>query len=178
MSSNLIFKLVVEENGSDIFTKPLSYENIANIISSYIDSSDSNELFILAARHPASSVRENVAYKDNISEEVLRILIQDKSISVLRNLVRSTAFKENSNAEDIEKLIKLDVEIAQNIAGDICSYQQADYDNLFSIILELDDPSVISSLASSYSTPKKILKVLLKNADSHVASEAKIRLQD
>lgn len=178
MSSKLLFKLVVEDSGDEVFSKPLSYETVANIVSSYEDADESNGFFALAAQHPASSVRENVAYKDKLSEEILGLLINDKSIPVLRNLVRTEAFKENASAEVIERLIKLDVEIAQNIAGDIDSYQQADASKLCTLILGLDDPSILASLAGNYSTPKKVLKELVNHSDPYVAAEAKRRLED
>jgi hypothetical protein len=178
MSSKLLFKLVVEDSGEEVFSKPLSYETVANIVSSYEDADESNGFFALAAQHPASTVRENVAYKDKLSEEILGMLINDKSIPVLRNLVRTEAFKENASAEVIERLIKLDVEIAQNIAGDIDSYQQADANKLCTLILGLDDPSILASLAGNYSTPKKVLKELVNHSDPFVASEAKRRLED
>lgn len=178
MSSKLVFKLVVEDGGKEVFSKPLSYETVANITSSYEDSDESNEFFTLAALHPASTVRENVAYKDKLSGEILNLLINDKSIPVLRNLVRTEAFKENASVDDIERLIKLDVEIAQSIAGDIDSYQQADASKLCNVILGLDDPSILASLAGNYSTPKKVLKELVNHSDPYVASEAKRRLED
>jgi hypothetical protein len=99
MSSKLVFKLVVEDGGKEVFAEPLSYETISNIASSYDDSKDSNKFFALAARHPASSVRENIAYKDNISKEILSLLTADKSLPVLRNLVRTEAFKKNASEE-------------------------------------------------------------------------------
>jgi hypothetical protein len=106
------------------------------------------------------------------------MLISDKSVPVLRNLVRTESFKENASAADIERLIHLDVEIAQNIAGDLDSYQRADSNKLCSIILKMEDPSILASLAGNYSAPKKILKELVKHSDPHVASEAKKRLED
>lgn len=178
MASKLTFKLVVEEDGNEVFSKPLSYEAVSNIVSNYEDEEGSNEFFTLAAKHPASSVRENVAYKDKISPEIMSILIKDSSIAVLRNIVRTESFKENAGPEDIERLIKLDVEIAQAIAGDIDSYQQADASKLCSLILALDDPSILAALAGNYNAPKKILKELVNHPDPHVANEAKRRLED
>jgi len=178
MSSKLVFKLVVEDGGKEVFSKPLSYETVASITSSYEDAEESKDFFALVAKHPASTVRENVAYKDKISEEILSLLMTDKSIPVLRNLVRTEAFKENASAADIERLIHLDVEIAQNIAGDIDSYQQADASKLCAIILSMEDPSILASLAGNYSTPKKVLKELVNHSDPYVASEAKKRLED
>jgi hypothetical protein len=178
MSSKLVFKLVVEDGGKEVFSEPLSYETISNIASSYDDSKDSSKFFALAARHPASSVRENIAYKDNITKETLSLLKIDKSLAVLRNLVRTEAFKKNASEEDIERLIHLDVEIAQNIAGDIDSYEQADAVKLCAIFLSMEDPSILASLAGNYSAPKKVLKELANNPDPYVALQAKKQLED
>jgi hypothetical protein len=177
MSKKLIFKLVIEDDGKEIFSKALSYEAVSNIASNYEDNVDNNDFFEIAAKHPASTVRENIAYKDKISEETLNLLMQDKSLPVLRNLVRTETFKENASADDIERLINLDVELAQNIAGDIDSYQQADAGRICSLILSMEDPSILSSLAGNYSAPKKILKELLNHADPYVAALAKRSLE-
>jgi hypothetical protein len=176
MSSKLVFKLVVEDSGKEVFSEALSYEAISNIASSYNDSKDSNNFFTLAARHPASSVRENIAYKDKISKETLSLLMADKSMPVLRNLVRTETFRKNASEEDIERLIHLDVEIAQNIAGDIDSYEQADAAKLCAMFLSMEDPSILASLAGNYNAPKKVLKELASNSDPYVALQAKNQL--
>jgi len=178
MSSKYIFKLVVEESGKEIYSKPLSYEMVSSIVSNYDDNEENNDLFLIAAKHQASTVRENIAYKDKISEETLNLLINDKSIPVLRNLVRTESFKENASSSDIERLINLDVEIAQNIAGDVDSYQQADAGKIFSLLLGMEDPSILYSLANNYSTPKKVLKELANHSDPYVSSQAKRSLDN
>ena len=111
-------------------------------------------------------------------EAAVKILSSDKSIGVLRNLVRSQKFKEYATLDALEKLLVLDTEIAQLIAGDIESYSEADSAKLAGIIATHSDPSVVASLAGSSSTPKKVLKTLLNHADPHVVSEAKGRLED
>lgn len=178
MSKNLTFKLVIEDGGKEVFSKPLSYEAVSNIASNYTDVDENNDFFVLAARHPASTVRENIAYKDKISSETLSILLTDKSLPVLRNLSRTESFKENASEADIDRLIQMDIEIAQNVAGDVDSYQQADASKIYAAILKMEDPSVAASVANNYSTPKKILKELLKHPDPYVALEAKRRLED
>ena len=106
------------------------------------------------------------------------MLSKDTSIGVLRNLVRSNAFKENATQAQLEQLIKLDTEIAQSIAGNVEGYEQADVNKLATLLAANDDPSVVASLAQNYSTPKKILKTLTTHSDPYVASEAKARLDD
>ncbi len=178
MSRNLEFKLVVTEDGQEVLIKLLSYDAVSNIVSNAIDNKDNEDLFLLAARHPASNVREYVAYKDHISDAAVKLLAADKSISVLRNLVRSKKFKELATIEELEKFLALDTEIAQAIAGDIDSYSEADTTQLAELVAAHADPAVVAALAGSYSAPKKILKSLLKHHDPYVVSEAKGRLEN
>lgn len=178
MTSKIEFKLIIEEGGKQVYSKPLTYEMVASIVSSYNDASENDDFYALAAKHPASTVRENVAYKDKISEETLMQLIDDSSVTVLRNLVRSEAFKEYASEDVIEKLIKFDHEIAQSVAGDFDSYQQANSGKLCTALMSLSDPSISYSLAGNYNTPKKILKELSAHSDPYVSEEAKRRLED
>jgi hypothetical protein len=178
MPKKIIFKIVVLEDGKEKFSENLSYEAASNIVSNFPDRIESNEFFLLAAQHPASTVRENVAYKDKLTSDVVEILANDGSVAVLRNLVRSNAFRETASQDLLEKLISLDVEIAQSIAGSVESFEQADANKLAAAIATHEDPSVVSSLAGNYSTPKKILKTLINHPDPYVASEAKSRLDD
>ncbi len=157
---------------------PLSYESLGSLISSYIDDAAGNELFEAAATHPSSSVREQVAYKENLSEAAVEILKKDKSINVLRCLARTQAFRKYATFEDVERLISLDVEVAQSIASYHESFELIESSKIIEILLKSSDPSVLASLASNYSTPKKITKTLLNYPDPYVANEAKSRMKD
>lgn len=178
MSSNIKFTLQATDDGKEVFTAPLTYEVLANIVSNYPDHIDSNDFFLLAARHPASTVRENVAYKDHLSVEAIDILAKDTSVAVLRNLIRSDAFREHATHEMLETLISLDIETAQSIAGYIESFQEVDVVKLAELLAAHADPSVAGSLADNYSTPKKILKKLLTHPDPYVVNAAKARLEN
>jgi len=177
MSSSIKFKLVIEEDGKEVFSDLLSHEDLANIVSNCDDDGENNDFYLLASKHPASAVRENVAYKGCLSEEIISLLINDKSISVLRNLVGSEAFKENATNEDIQRLLSFDIEIAQTIASDLDSYQQADVGKLYPIILSFSEPSILVALADNSNTPKKILKELANNQNPFVAKKAKRSLE-
>ena len=178
MRSNIQFTIQATEDGKEVFTAPLSYDALADIINNYPDHDDSNDFFLLAAKHPASNVRENLAYKDHLSAEVLDILEKDTSVSVLRNLLRSNAFREHVSHEVLEKLINLDVNIAQSIARDVETFQEADVIKLANLLDSHEDPSVVASLADNYRAPKKILKKLLTHTDPHVVQLAKSRLEN
>jgi hypothetical protein len=176
MSKNLTFKLIISEDGSEKFSTNLSYDAVSSIVSNYPDNKESNDFLFFAAQHPASGVRENVAYKDNLNSDVLEILSADNSITVLRNLVRSNAFKEHVTQSELERLITLDTEIAQTIAYNVEAFEQADTNKLATLLTEHSDPSVAANLAQNYSTPKRILKILANHPDPYVASQAKERL--
>ena len=178
MSSNIKFALQVTDDGKEVFTAPLSYDALADIINNYPNNDDSNDFFLLAAKHPASTVRENLAYKNHLSAEVLDILIKDSSVSVLRHLLRSNAFREYASHEVLEKFINLDIEMAQSIARDVETFQEADAVKLANLLALHEDPSVVASLADNYRTPKKILKKLLMHTDPHVVQLAKSRLEN
>ena len=149
---------------------------VDNISNNWPDEESENDLFILMAQHPSSAVRQNIAYKDNISEEICELLSEDTSVGVLRNLVRSAAFKRFASESTIEKIIKTDVEVAQNVAGDVDSFQHADESKLAALLSENSDPQVLESLANNSSTPKKILKTLSNHPDPKIAGNAKISL--
>lgn len=104
MSNELVFKLVVSESGKDKFSTVLSYQQVANLVAYFPDNAIANDICLFAAQHPASVVREQVADRDHLSPEVLEILCNDSSISVLRKLVRSDSFRENLTQQDCKGL--------------------------------------------------------------------------
>lgn len=174
--SKLQFKLVVLSEGKEELNRDLSYDEVNSIISSAQDVEENQNLFLLDANHPAGCVRENVAYKEKLSDETVKLLLKDKNLQVLRNLVRTEKLKEIATLEDLERLISLDTDIAQTIAGDTSVFPEVDQNKLITIIMKDNDPSVLGALAGSWNTPKKILKELVKHSDSYVSSEATRRL--
>ncbi len=171
-----IYKLGVYEGDKEVYQGALSYEEMMSVISSCPDSPSNQALFEFAAFHPSSTVREYVASKDNLSSKTVEILSADKSINVLRSLVRSSSFKKLASDKLLVELIRLDFEIARNIADYYEQYEMADSSKLIAALLESTDPAVLTSLAGNYSTPKKIIKELANNSDPYVANTAKNRL--
>jgi uncharacterized protein/TPR repeat protein len=151
-SNNLTFKLIVTEGDQTLFSTPVSYDAVANIISNTPNtSSETNEeLFLIASKHPAVSVREYVACKYYLSKEIIEILSKDTSVSVLRNLVRSSAFREYADLESIKNMISLDVEVAQTIASDVDNFNQVSGSEIAALVNDHGDPAVIATLESNY----------------------------
>ena len=91
----------------------------------------------------------------------------------MRNLVRTEGFREFATQDVIEKLVKLDFEIAQSVAHNVEQFQQAETTKLHAILMGLSDPSIFYALAGNCNTPKKILKELANHSDSYVSAAAK-----
>ena len=181
MQRNLSFKIVVTDDDNDnklITELGLPYDSVSNIVSNLADSSELNEFYLTAAMHPAPNVRESVAWKDKISEDTFKILAEDDSTLVLRSLSRSEAFKKYADDQLVRKLIELDSDCAQNIAGNLEALEQVDFDEIMNLLINARDPSIRYSVASNYSTPKRILKILINDRDLQVSQEAKKRLEN
>jgi len=178
MSANVEFKLVVVESGKEIASKALSYEDVYGIISGLQDNDGNSKIFEVASKHAASNVREQAASKDHLSEVAIKALVNDPSINVVRSLVRSQKFKGSVDQKTLEMLIDRDPEVAQSIAGDLDSFSEADQNSLAQKLASHSDLTVLNALASSYNTPKKILKALSSHSDPYIASQAKEQLDN
>lgn len=175
---NYTFKLGIFEGDKEVYQGNLSYEEVMSLVSTSFDGEANEKFYEFAALHPSSVVREYVASKDNLSAHTIEILSSDKSINVLRSLVRSASFKKIAGEKLLVDFINLDFEIARNIADCFEQFDMADSSKLIAALLECNDPAVLTSLASNYSTPKKIIKLLVENDDPYVANTAKDRLKN
>jgi len=181
MQRNLTYKIVVtdDDDGNKLITElALPYEATYSLSSNLHDLVEYNELFLALALHPAPSVREAVAWKERISEEVFKILASDTSILVLRSLSRTESFKKYADDVLVRKLIELDSECAQNIASNYESIEQVEADDIANLLMKSRDPSIRLSLAGNYALPKKYLKILVSDRDPSVSQEAKRRLEN
>lgn len=176
MSKDIVFKLSVLEGGEEKYSTNLPYDDVSYLVSSLPEDAVSDVFLSLAAKHPSSLVREFVAHRDSLSPEVFELLAADKSISVLRNLARTNAFLKNASQDFLEKMICLDVEIAQSIAEGVELFEQVDVNMLAPLLAVHEDPSVAAKLAGNENTPKNVLRTLVDHADPFVASEAKATL--
>lgn len=175
--SNIEFRLVAINGEEEIFSEALSYELLATLVSYYPDTAKSQALFRLAAKHPSAEVRSQVASKNKIDEDTCHELIDDDAISVLKNMVSNTIFKEMATIEILKKYIATDRELAEAIAYDLESYKLVDILNLAEFIAANKDPSVVSTLANNRRAPKKVLRDLLNYPDPLVSERASDNLK-
>jgi len=175
--NSLEYKLVIFENGKEVLTEPLSFEMISVISNNYPDKERCRDFFLYTCRHPSVEVRQYIAYKDNIDEEICRILSKDDTCNVLKTLLRNSTFRQIASIEDLESIITKDVELALIVAEDIEMYTSVDVIKLANIILKNSDPNVVFALARNSRAPKKILRELLNHNDITISEAARASLR-
>lgn len=174
---NTVMKTTLMIEGKKKLSIAIGYDDLSSIVSSLPDSPDFEEVFNVLAAHPSATVRESIAGKDKINEETVNMLAADSDAIVIRALVRSDAARDTLTTEQLIEMIKRDVDTAENIAGYVESYNNAEADDIAEALARHSDPRVRNALAGNSSSPKKILKNLLKDEDPRVRSSAKQSLE-
>ena len=153
-------------------------ELLVSISSDIPDRKEYMKLFQQLAGSEISEVRENIAYKDNINAETIKMLVKDKQVSVLRNLSSNGEASKKITEEELEYMYSTgDVEILCNIVGNIEGFELCDVMDIANKLKSHKDPKVRNALASDYDVPKNILRKLTKDADVDVAYNAKSSLE-
>ena len=175
--AKLEFRLVVLEDGKEVFTEPISSELLSTIANYYPDKISSRIFFKFASIHPSAEVRQQAAYKYKLDEESCRVLAEDNSVYVLKNLLRNPAFKEVATLEMIEKIMKKDPELALTVAQEVELYKMVDVQKLAEIVASNSDPSVVLALAQNSRTSKKVLRDISMHDDPSIADSARENLK-
>jgi len=181
MHKNISFKIcVTDDNAEDsvLCEIKLPYDIVSQVVANLPDAISLNDFYELASMHPSPDVREYVAAKDNINEDLFNILANDNSINVLRSLSRSLPIKKFSDFELLKKLILLDSECAQNIANNYLDFENVESEKVLDLLLQSNDPSIRYAVANNYSGSKKVARRLIDDLDPKVSYEANRRLED
>jgi hypothetical protein len=166
------FKIVVEDGKKEVFSRDLNFYELQEYASSLEDVQSNNDIFKILAKHPSQDVRERIACKDNLNEEVCKIIEAEKSVYVLRSFVRTDGCKKYATQKYLINWISLDVEIASTIANYVENYENFEIEDAVKILMNHKDPAVLAELASNSSLNKKYLKQLANNIDSRVSKNA------
>jgi hypothetical protein len=154
----------------------LSADTVESVVGSLQDSEENQNLFAVLAEHPASGVRGQVAYKDNLSADTVMLLAKDPSPEVRRSVLRSSAGRSHLTEDVLRVLATTDVECAETIAGNVDGYN-IDSESLAEMLAEHSDPRVRRAAAGCSGMPKRLLKKLVKDADASVRRDAKYTLE-
>lgn len=164
----LEFTLVVTREDGTTIEASLGYSVVRSIAQTVDDHPSQMMLIDVLARHPSSSVRQEVASRDCLSEERIAALADDPDIEVRRAVRRSAAFCRWATTERLLEMSAGDVDFALQVACDVQCFDAAEIDRLAEGLAQHSDPQVRAALAEGWRTPKRILKKLLKDQDHEV----------
>jgi hypothetical protein len=158
---------------NNIKTK-IGVDLLERIASNLNDNEENQLLFEELSKSSSAAIRSEIAYKDKINEETAKILLNDTDPKVLERILRNDIAKNIADMGVLQRIIDQNSEdVLKALADSIESFENISADVLANALLSKNNPSVDYSIASNYSTPKKILKQLLKHSDPDVVMAAK-----
>lgn len=156
----------------------LSFEALEHLIS-YLPSgkqSSQSTLFNLLAKHNSTYVRASVAGRDDLDGDIYRLLAADADPSVRNSIACNSQACAHLTVQLITKLIETSSEAAVSVARNVELYEEINIVELSTLLSLAEDPIVRKALAENSSCPKKILKLLVKDADPSVSNAASYTL--
>lgn len=174
--TDISITLQVQVGKQNSLELPLSFEVLPSLVSRIPDNPENAVYFEAFAHHNSSDVRESIANKDYLNEQTIRLLCRDRSVEVIRNLVRSLAYRKYATEDDILWAVEKDIHSAITIAQDFEMYEKIDVQTVVEKLIHVADPAISLAIAGNMSTPKKITKQLLKHSDPMVQYQAKMTL--
>ena len=168
-------KLIVNSQETIIGIETLRY-----LASNLSDSEANRPVFDELAKHNSAAVRSDIAYKNNISEKTVRLLLSDDSPEVLNGILNSSATQSILDKDDFDYILSRNYEEA---IGTLIMYIEDfekldDIDRCFEDILKLDNDYLSYKVVDSFSVSENILKKLVNHKDPDIASAARSKLED
>ncbi len=153
-------------------------EFLQNMVSNIPDTPLYKELFHELAKSNNEEVRNDIAWKDSLSEKTIKILLDDKSEAVLDRILNNTNAQSIVTNKQLISFIDMgNTGVVKTIIQNLSDYEEIDIDEAVQHILDLNDPGLTLTLASGWNVPKKILKKLATLNDLDIAYAAKKSLE-
>lgn len=158
----------------DSLTVPVGIEMLKSIASALKDDEGNRDLFHILAQSTSAGVRAEIAYKNSISEETALLLLSDKDSTVLTRMIRNDVTGAVMNESIFESILSISSEeMIEDIIGSIGRYEDLSLETIMTSLIHIGSASIDLAIARESSTPKKILKNLLKHEDPDVVMAAK-----
>ena len=104
--------LGIEADGETLGVE-LGFEALQNVVYSIPDTEENAPIFAALAKHPNPSVRSNIADKENLDDETILLLAQDKDPNVTGRITYSEAFKRMATLELLKDMLALEAMLLQ-----------------------------------------------------------------
>ena len=153
----------------------LGFEALSSIVYNIPDMEENTPIFAALARHPNPLIRSNIADKQNLDDETILLLAQDKDPNVSRSIPYNETFKKVATLELLKSMLEIEGDAASNIIGSAGSFQKVSADEIEQAIKDADiqDPQILMSAAQSWDLSKEFIEDLTQNPDVSVANAAK-----
>jgi hypothetical protein len=150
----------------------------SNILSAIPDTPLYEELFHLLSKSPNGELRSELAWKDNLKDETIRLLLKDKDTSVLDRILNNNAAQGIVSTKQLLNFIDIgNHDIIKTIIQNLSNYEDIDIDAVVDKVLDLNNSKLELALAEGWNVPKKILKRLVKSDDPDISYAAKKSLE-
>ena len=166
--------LGIEADG-DTLGVELGFEALQNGVYSIPDTEENAPIFAALARHPNPSIRSNIGDKQNLDDETVLLLAQDKDPNVTGRITYSEAFKRMATLELLKDMLALEGDAAANIVSYAGSFQQVSVDEIEQAVKDADiqDPQILKTAAQSWELSTEFIEELTQHPDVSVANAAK-----
>jgi hypothetical protein len=132
------------------------------------------DIFQELAKSNSRTIRAEIARRDKINEDTVLYLIQDKSVDVLRNLVRNEKFQEIATLEHIKTLINSgDTGVLEELVYSADKFEKNICEYISKEAIKSTDTDVRYALADNKNIPMNYLHDLTNDEDWGVANQAK-----
>ena len=158
----------------------LGFDALQNVVYSIPDTEENSPIFAALAKHPNPSVRSNIGDKQNLDEETVLLLAQDKDPNVSRGIPYNEIFKRVATLEVLKDMLELEGDAAANIISYAGSFQKVSADEIEQAVKDADiqDPQILMTAAQSWELSTEFIEELTQHPDVSVANAAKETLKN
>lgn len=159
-------------NGKNTADVSIGAEILSRIIDMIPRNLENKSFFEMVAKIPSEKLQENIAYIDDMFEDVLDSLSLKAKPTIARNLARNEKMRPKITTEFIKTIIS-DNSVIDTVIDNLSNYEEVDQDAIFKLLAKNENPDVRLMIAQGYSVPKKYKKTMLNDQDADVRAAAK-----
>lgn len=161
----------------------LGHKTLGEITYCLDDKPEHSDLFRELAKSECNDVLTSLVGKEHLSRPTLRVLIENNSLEVMRDVVDSRRARRFMTRRDLETYIDSgDYEILTSLITNLDDfterYEICETDWLCKKLIKHPDPAVRYALAENSDTPEDFLERLAKDRDIDVARQARETLSE
>ena len=171
--------LGIEADGETLGVE-LGFDALQNVVYGIPDTEENSPIFAALAKHPNPSVRSNIGDKENLDDETILLLAQDKNHEVCRSIAYNETFRRVATLELIKSMCESESGALHNIINSAGDFKKVSSDEIEQALKDADiqDPEILMSAAQSWGISTEFIEELTQHPDVSVANAAKETLKN